>query len=315
MKHDLTNLNASLSRKIRQLRHFNGLILLLILLTPHTAFSRSENTPLLTLQQFQKLANHEVVLIDTRSSWKFLMGHIPGARHLGDWQDFTVKQDGIPGQLNRDRQFLADRLKNLGVDHSKWIVIYGDPEDKWRTDGRFFWMFEYLGFEKVALLEGGYTDWSRAGLPAERGGESDPAPSALKASDIKFNPDVIADQHWIKDRLGSDRVVLIDNRERDEYDGKTPYGSMRGGHIPGAIHIDWREFFNGEGKLKPLTQLNRMLKQHGITPGQEIVVYCTGGVRSAMAYFVFRFLGYNARNYDGSWWDWSHNRALPVEMS
>ena len=42
-----------------------------------------------------------------------------------------------------------------------------------------------------------------------------------------------------------------------------------------------------------------------INPNKEVIVYCTGGVRSAMAYFVFRFLGYEVRNYDGSWWDWS----------
>jgi 3-mercaptopyruvate sulfurtransferase SseA len=55
------------------------------------------------------------------------------------------------------------------------------------------------------------------------------------------------------------------------------------------------------------------LRQNEIRPNQEIIVYCTGGVRSGMAYFVFRYLGYKVRNYDGSWWDWSRS-PFPVEI-
>ena len=58
-----------------------------------------------------------------------------------------------------------------------------------------------------------------------------------------------------------------------------------------------------------------MLNQQGITQDREVVVYCTGGVRSAMGYFVLKYLGYSVRNYDGSWWDWSLDASLPVETS
>ncbi|MEE8206758.1 MAG: rhodanese-like domain-containing protein, partial [Nitrospinaceae bacterium] len=96
-------------------------------------------------------------------------------------------------------------------------------------------------------------------------------------------------------------------------EGATPYGSPRGGHIPGAVHFDWREFFKSDGTMKPREALVTLLKSRDIHPSQQIVVYCTGGVRSAMAYFVFRYLGYTVRNYDGSWWDWSRNPKLPIE--
>jgi len=67
--------------------------------------------------------------------------------------------------------------------------------------------------------------------------------------------------------------------------------------------------------MKQSTELQSLLTQNKIAPGMDVVVYCTGGVRSAMAYFVFRTLGYSVRNYDGSWWDWSHNPTLPAESS
>ena len=67
--------------------------------------------------------------------------------------------------------------------------------------------------------------------------------------------------------------------------------------------------------LKTANELSRLLEKEGVLYGKEIVVYCTGGVRSAMAYFVFRYLGFRVRNYDGSWWDWSQDFKLPIEIS
>ena len=109
--------------------------------------------------------------------------------------------------------------------------------------------------------------------------------------------------------------MLIDNRTQKEFQGATPYGSDRGGHIPNAKHIHWPDFFKNDGTLKSATDLSHLLQNAGVRSNQEVIVYCTGGVRSAMAYFVFRYLGYKVRNYDGSWWDWSQDSSLPIETS
>jgi thiosulfate/3-mercaptopyruvate sulfurtransferase len=313
MKHDITSPNYILSRKIKAAFLRVSLLVLGTAGMPQPAFSSADFEPLITPEQVQSLATNERVLIDTRPSWKYLLGHIPGAINLSDWKEFTIKSDGVPGQINQDKEFIVQKLRSLGIDHQKSIIIYGDLSDKWRTDGRFYWTFEFYGFKRVALLKGGFQNWNKAGFPKERGFGKTPKPSILDASDIHFNREVLADQSWIVSRLGSQNIALIDNREKHEFDGGTPYGSSRGGHIPGALHIDWREFFDSKGNLKPRKTLNSLLKSKGIQSNQEIVVYCTGGVRSAMAYFVFRFLGYKVRNYDGSWWDWSHNPQLPIE--
>ncbi len=269
----------------------------------------------MTLEELRALPKDQRVILDSRSKWSYLWGHVPGAQSTGSWKDYAVTKGGVQGQLNQDKRFLVQKLGTLGIGPSKTIVLYGDPEDKWRQDGRFFWMFEYLGFTQVFLLKGGFGGWKKAGLPVERGSANPPAPSDLTEQDIVFKPDALADQTWINKRLGDPNLVIIDNREQHEYEGAIPYGSTRGGHIPGALHIDWRDFFDSTGAMKQNAELQSLLSKNKITPGQEIVVYCTGGVRSAMAYFVFRTLGYSVRNYDGSWWDWSHNPSLPAEIS
>lgn len=313
MKHDLTSRNGFLSRKIKAFTLALGGLLCASFLAPSTVFADIKPDLTITPERLHSRPQNEVVILDTRSRWKFLLGHIRGAQHAGDWQDYAQKQNRIPGMLNHNKTFLAGKLNAMGIDKDKTIILYGDPSDKWRTDGRFFWMLEYLGFSKVAILEGGLESWSHNNFEVERGLATTPHSSKLKATDIQFTQQVYADHNWIQKHLNNPKVALIDNREQDEYRGATPYGSPRGGHIPGAVHIDWRDFFTEKGRLKDQHQLEALLKKNRIQPDQQIVVYCTGGVRSGMAYFVFRLLGYDVRNYDGSWWDWSHHSELPVE--
>ena len=269
---------------------------------------------LMTPAMVSAIPEHQRVVVDTRSSWKFVLSHIPGAINLGDWQEFTHTVNGVKGLLKEDKSFIANKLGPLGVSSDKTIVIYGEPNDPWRTDGRFFWMFERYGFQRVALLDGGLAGWKQAGKKIQRGRQSSMLQSNLTTKDINLNNQVIADKELIKKVLLDKNFRIIDNRIRKEFDGTTPYGSPRGGHIPNAIHIHWPKFFQTNGNLKTLPALNSLLDQNGIRPDQEIIVYCTGGVRSAMAYFVFRYMGFKVRNYDGSWWDWSRS-SFPIEVN
>jgi thiosulfate/3-mercaptopyruvate sulfurtransferase len=50
-----------------------------------------------------------------------------------------------------------------------------------------------------------------------------------------------------------------------------------------------------------------------LEPGTEVVAYCHSGSRSGMAAQILRSLGYDARNYVGSWHEWSRHDDLPLE--
>ena len=314
MKNDITNVDGVLSRKIKAL-FLASLLLIFLPFSGAMAYGGPlENSVSMTVEQLRALPRSATVIIDTRPAWKYYLGHIPGAVNLPDWRDFTHKVNGVPGLLIEDAKFIADQLRSLGIDKTKTIVIYGDPADPWRTDGRFFWMFERFGFSSAAILTGGLETWKEKDGDVHRGKPDAISPSAITPADIKLNPQVTADSEWIREQSQSDNLAIIDNRTRKEYDGATPYGSVRGGHIPKAIHIPWEEFFTTAGVLKDKENLLAMLNTKGIGPDREIVVYCTGGVRSGMAYYAFRSLGFKVRNYDGSWWDWSKNPELPVEL-
>lgn len=313
--HDITSENSILSRKIRmiQIKIFSLLVVTFVLFVQPT-ISLGESLTI-GFKNLKSIPSDNLLIIDTRSKIKYLLGHIPKAIHLGKWQDFTQEVKGVRGLLIKDPKFIIDKFNSYGIHPKKHIVIYGDPDDPWRTDGRFFWMFERFGFNQVTIYEGGLKNWKKSGGKMEFGRGQALAKPLLTAADIRLNDEVSAEQQWILERLDSQTLAIIDNRTLDEYLGAMPYGSPRGGHIPNAVHIYWPDFFLPSGHMKSKTELLNILTRFNITYEKEVVVYCTGGVRSAMAYFVLRHLGFKVRNYDGSWWDWSQNPELPIELS
>jgi thiosulfate/3-mercaptopyruvate sulfurtransferase len=107
-------------------------------------------------------------------------------------------------------------------------------------------------------------------------------------------------------RLGE--VAIVDVRAPHEYDGTLGKRcDPRQGHIPGARNLDVYRLMD----MSP----EQVHAELALEPGAEVVAYCHGGSRSAIAAQVLRSLGYDARNYVGSWHEWSRHDDLPVEPS
>lgn len=104
-------------------------------------------------------------------------------------------------------------------------------------------------------------------------------------------------------------TIILDTREEREYRGATPYGETRGGHVPGARHLWYRDLLDAEGKVLAGQSLADRLAGLGIAAGSEIIAYCTGGVRAGFVTAVLTQAGYRARNYAGSMWHWAAGDA------
>ena len=53
----------------------------------------------------------------------------------------------------------------------------------------------------------------------------------------------------------------------------------------------------------------------GLPAGAEIAAYCHSGRRSAVAVQILNAAGYDARNYAGSWHEWSRQARAPGRAS
>ena len=144
-------------------------IFLISLTLPQNQQAQINTNLLVTGDTLINLPPEQIVIVDTRSKIKFLMGHIPGAINLNNWKEFTTKTNSIRGMLINDENFISNTFGNLGLDPEQQVIIYGDPRDPWRTDGRFFWMFERYGFAHVSILDGGIKAWKKIGGKLETG--------------------------------------------------------------------------------------------------------------------------------------------------
>ena len=114
------------------------------------------------------------------------------------------------------------------------------------------------------------------------------------------------DREELVRRLGDGTLTILDVRSREEYEGALGARcDPRQGRIAGARHLDLQE-------LMELT-VPEIEERLGAPAGAEVVTYCHSGSRSALAVQILRAAGYDARNYAGSWHEWSRDDSLPFE--
>lgn len=251
--------------------------------------------------QAAQLLRSGATLWDARTPKQRAKGPLTGARVV-TWQQFSEPELPNMGKLLEDDAALSAQLQQTGVEQARPVVVIGDPVAGWGEDGRLVWMLREVGHTKVTLVDGGAQAlqliWTEALSQAIYQGMGDMVAKRLNKWDI--------DAETLKAKWSNDEVTLLDTRELREYNGETPYGEMRGGHVPGALHLYYKALIDKQGKLLPRQVLLDKLKTLGLEQDNAVVAYCTGGVRSGWFVAVLIWLGFTqVTNYAGSMWEWS----------
>ena len=112
----------------------------------------------------------------------------------------------------------------------------------------------------------------------------------------------------VAERLSEPGLVLLDVRRADEFTGDLVAPcDPRAGHIPGARHVELAELLEATG-------VDAVRELVGAPAGAEVIAYCHSGSRSALAAQILAAAGYAARNYPGSWHEWSRDPTLPAAV-
>jgi thiosulfate/3-mercaptopyruvate sulfurtransferase len=255
----------------------------------------SELPPLVDAAWVQEhLGEEDLVLGDVRGPNAHQRGHLPGSIPLvlgsppplatretvAEFATEVQRRLGRHGVTGQERLVLYDRGDCVGAAASQQAALVA-------------------GHPQVSVLAGGVAAWP---------GELELGPVELQKTRTALEPQLGAVPTWeeLRERLDDPELTILDVRSDDEYRGRGGYPcDPRQGHIPGARNLD----------VYRLMEMRReqVHDELGLEPGVEVVAYCHGGSRSAIATQVLRSLGYDARNYVGSWHEWSRHDDLPIE--
>lgn len=250
-----------------------------------------------------KVGDENVVFVDARGWEKAVLGTIKGAVATS-WKDLSTCGEGKAGDEKWGKipepDDLEDRLGELGIDKEKEVILIADTVDGWGDDARILWELWAAGYEDVKMIDGGYEAAKRAGAETQF--------LASKTIPCVVEIDEIDDTHIMTTeelQKNYDQYKIVDVRTEDEYNGATPNREAKGGHMPGAILLKYTDLFQEDGTLKANRELVAMFEAAGLEKEDNIVTYCTGGIRSAYTQLVLEMCGYeNTWNYDQSYWRW-----------
>lgn len=254
------------------------------------------------------LADAQLLVVDLSKAATYAQLHIPGAMHM----EYSILNSGTqpaPGLLPPEER-LAKIAGMLQLDEMSRIVAY-DDEGSGRA-ARLAWTLHYLGYESVQVLDGGLHAWNNEGHPVDNQPVLPDITATLPLA--ARNPSVLADDTYILEHLDDESVALLDARTPEEYAG-TKVRAARGGHIPGAVNLNWLDTMdkNRNLRLKSPDILNDALRTLGIRIEQEVITYCQSHHRSAHTWLMLKSLGFpRVRGYAGSWSEWGNHPDTPV---
>ena len=236
---------------------------------------------------------------------------IPGANYADLAKDLSgiIGTDTSRHPLPSPNAWLA-KVAHLGLNSDKMIVAYDDGHGMFAA--RLWWMLSWAGLENIGLLDGGFAEWSRLGLPVESGDEFVVAEPAEFVG--LFDHSRYVDADYVLAHLDSEETLIVDAREPERYRGEKEPLDKKAGCIPGAIN---RHFVKNlaEGLLKSSDQLENEFKQllDGVEP-TKVIHSCGSGVTACHNLFAMEYCGLEgSRLYSGSWSDWILDTSRPIQ--
>ncbi len=238
---------------------------------------------------------------------------IPGARYLDLEADLSapVEQHGGRHPLPT-AEALTATFSKAGIHPDSRVVAYDNQGGAMAS--RAWWLLNYMGHERVFVLDGGFAAWQQAGYPVEEGEPVIGIPAQFAGEP---QPEWLADMNEVQavaDQAMNSveaSTLLIDSREYKRFIGEEEPIDSVAGHIPGARHYFWKDNLNEQGQWKSGDELADRF--HALPKDSEVIVYCGSGVTACPNVLALKQAGFErVRLYAGSWSDWISYSENPI---
>ncbi|MBF2034927.1 MAG: sulfurtransferase [Leptolyngbyaceae cyanobacterium T60_A2020_046] len=254
----------------------------------------------------QHLHDPQVVIVDCRFSLAdptqgrraYDAGHLPTAQYLDLNRDLSspVQAQGGRHPLP-DLSALAQRLAACGISSHPATVVVAYDDAQGAFAARLWWLLRYVGHTSVAVLDGGWQAWQRAGLPTT----TTVMPRLPGQFQMQVQPGWVVDRTTVQHQRAQGRV-LIDSRAPERFRGEVEPIDPIAGTIPGAANVFWKTMLDDHGCfLSP----DALRERWATWVVQDPIVFCGSGVTACVNLLAQAIAGYPLSPlYVGGWSDW-----------
>ena len=239
---------------------------------------------------------------------RFREGHIPGSVFLDLIEELSAPGSNLPFMMPSP-ELAAEKLGAAGIGADSRVVVYSTSSVMWAT--RLWWMLRSLGFDRAAVLDGGFAKWRREGRPVTR--EASTYPPANMP--ISPRPSLWVELSEMRRVAAEGRACTVNALSPEVYRGeKNVYG--RPGHIPGSHNVFYDSLLEPQsGTFLPIAELRERFAAIGALASPRVITYCGGGISATMDALALTLLGHrDVAVYDGSMSEWVRHPELPLTL-
>jgi thiosulfate/3-mercaptopyruvate sulfurtransferase len=239
----------------------------------------------------------------------YTAGHIPGAHYAHLDHDLSGPITPTSGRHPLpDATKLAQRLGQWGITEHTQVVAYDDAGGAFAA--RLWWLLRWLGHARVAVLDGGFSAWTRGGYSTSIE-VATPRPGVFVPT---TDPSQWVTSAALEGLVAAGSVQLIDARDPERFRGEVEPIDPVAGHIPGAINVPFKQNLNSDGTFQsPDALRDRFAPVIGSREPETVVHMCGSGVTACHNVLAMEHAGLGGtRLYAGSWSEWIRDGSRPV---
>ena len=248
------------------------------------------------------------VVIDARGDMLKVGDFIYDKAVVLDWKEFTFLngQDCKYVGLPFEKELLLEKFSKYGINKDSKVLVYINTTKNcgMGEDGRFKFLLNFCGIESY-ILDGGVNEVLKTEFVKEI---TDEAMLQKSNIDLKSPAFLEYEKSLLTDELlniyKNENVKILDVRYEEEYKGHIIFGEKFGGHIKGSMSFPYTKMYDDEGYLLSNEKIESLILNKGISKEDEIIVYCTTGIRASIVYEILTMLNFKVRLYDESFSRW-----------